>query len=183
MFNKRPKLDPILFPKEWVSWLAPTSTPVVAEVVAPKTEIKAMESKGVGNLRASDIDANCVFPIDLHPNGKTKRLQTSTLVKCGTTVAKVCMLEHYKETEHTNSHLLPLFTPTQLDPSVPDVVGLCDSPHCPLRGAKASLPFSTYSLKQPDRPLFLFCSFTCCIDRMSQCSPSKVSKSLTKEKH
>jgi len=172
--HKKPKIekeDPA------ISNLKPP-TPVTAQVVPTSTTVIAQT---VNNPRQSDVDHNCVLPVDTHPDGKTKRLQTSTIIKCGQVTTRVCLLEHYKDDDLMNTYVLPHFTP-QPPPelNIAEIVGQCGSPHCKSKGANVTLRFSLFSIKFLSKPIWQFCSYDCVIDGMSQCSDSKFSKALKK---
>jgi len=161
---------------------APESVPPT--LVSPAVEASIPEApspKGVHHKRKDDIDRNCHLPIDSHVDGKTKRLQTSTIIKCGGVAVKLCLLEHYKDDDMINKCILPLFTP-QPPPKrgTAEVVGICGSASCPTKGIDTTLPLSVYSVKELTKPMWLFCSFNCVVDKMSICSDTTFSRQFKK---
>jgi len=151
----------------------PASTGILPAVPPAKIPLA---SQGV-NQRLNDVDNNCVIPIDSHKDGKTKRTQTSTIITYGTNISiKICQLEHYKQTQYVTEYITPkLPLPLQ---EISAITTKCGSPYCPKKEEDVPCPFVVYSLKSLSKPIFHFCSFNCCIDKMSRCSDSHLSRVL-----
>jgi len=135
-----------------------------------KTHTQVLPASSVPANSMKISDANCCIPVDVHPSGKTKKTQTSTVIVCGTHQVKVCKLEHFKDPELCKI-IAVAFPLPHVGTATNDN---CSNPTCPTLAH--SCLFSVFSVKYQQTKLWSFCSLECCFDRLSTMSDSVISK-------